>query len=137
MRGTGYHDADGKSAHPPIARPGTDPGEAPGHRRARLRAMGQGHLGGAIDNSTNLGSLSRYRVVAAFTLTALFVGVKAVGHDYWAVGFGLVTLLGVLLMPELPRETEPWRRHALRIVSACFVVVTLASIWTTLVSVGH
>jgi hypothetical protein len=29
-------------------------------------------------------------------------------------------------------HSQPWRAHALRVVSACFVVVTLASIWTTL-----
>ena len=78
--------------------------------------------------------MARYRVVALFVLTALFVAIKAIGHDYWAVGFGLAVLGLILLTPEAPEQSEPWRGHALRIVSACFVVVTLASIWTTLAS---
>ena len=42
-------------------------------------------------------------------------------------------VLGIILLtPEAPAQSEPWRQHALRVVSACFVVVTLASIWTTL-----
>src|SRR5260221_5243243 len=100
--------------------------------------MGQGQMGGAIKhNSQAPGGLSRYRVLAAFVLTTLFVGVKAVSHDYWAVGFGLAVLGVVLLTPESPEHSEPWRQHALRVVSACFVVVTLASIWTTLTTGTH
>lgn len=76
--------------------------------------------------------MTRYKVVALFVLTTLFVAVKAIGHDYWAVGFGLAVLGLILLTPESPEQAEPWRQHALRVVSACFVVVTLASIWTTL-----
>lgn len=97
--------------------------------------MGQGQLGGAINNSQSsagAGNLARYRVVALFVLTALFVAVKAVGHDFWAVGFGLAVMALILLTPESPEHAEPWRSHALRVVSACFVVVTVASIWTTL-----
>jgi hypothetical protein len=90
-------------------------------------------MGGAInDHGAAAGSPSRYRVIALFVLTTFFVGVKAVGHDYWAVGFGLAVLGLILLTPESPEHAEPWRQHALRVVSACFVVVTLASIWTTL-----
>lgn len=99
--------------------------------------MGQGHLGGAMVGtrpSASAWALQRYRVMAAFVLTVGFVGVKAVDHDYWAVGFGLAVLGGILLTPEDPEHAEPWRQHALRVVSACFVVVTLASIWTTLAS---
>ena len=97
--------------------------------------MGQGHMGGAINhNAQASGSLSRYRVVGLFALTALFVAIKAIGHDYWAVAFGLAVLGIILLTPEAPEQSEPWRAHALRVVSACFVVVTLASIWTTLAS---
>ena len=100
--------------------------------------MGQGHLGGAINqNAPAAGGLSRYRVIVAFVLTTLFVGVKAVSHDYWAVGFGLAVLGVVLLTPESPEHNEPWRQHALRVVSACFVVVTLASIFSTLTSGTH
>jgi hypothetical protein len=97
--------------------------------------MGQGQLGGAINHSqgsAGAGNLARYRVVALFALTALFVAVKAIGHDYWAVGFGLAVMALILLTPESPEQSEPWRPHALRVVSACFVVVTVASIWTTL-----
>jgi hypothetical protein len=92
-------------------------------------------MGGAINHhdSAATGGLSRYRVIALFVLTALFVAVKAIGGDYWAVGFGLAVLGLILLTPESPEQAEPWRQHALRVVSACFVVVTLASIWTTLV----
>lgn len=82
--------------------------------------------------STSGGGLARYRVIAAFVLTATFVAVKAIGHDYWSVGFGLAVLGVILLTPESPEHPEPWRQHALRVVSACFVVVTVASIWTTL-----
>lgn len=98
--------------------------------------MGQGHveLGGAFnrDSTPPPGGLARYRVHALLALTTLFVAVKVVGHDYWAVAFGLATLGIILLTPESPDHSEPWRAHALRIVSACFVVVTLASVWTTL-----
>lgn len=96
--------------------------------------MGQGQTGGAINNhnSAGAGGLGRYKVIALFVLTTSFVAVKAVGHDYWAVGFGLAVLGLILLTPESPEQAEPWRQHALRVVSACFVVVTLASIWTTL-----
>jgi hypothetical protein len=97
--------------------------------------MGQGQLGrmgGAVNNqSAPPGSLSRYRVITAFVLTAFFVAVKAMAHDFWAVGFGLAVLAIVLLTPE-PDGAEPWRQHALRVVTACFVVVTLGSIWTSL-----
>ena len=78
------------------------------------------------------GGLARHRVAALFALTLLFVAVKVVGHDYWAVAFGLAIAAIILLTPE-PAATPPaWRAHALRVVSACFVVVTLASVWTTL-----
>jgi hypothetical protein len=90
-------------------------------------------MGAAFNQqSTSGGGLARYRVIAAFVLTATFVAVKAIGHDYWSVGFGLAVLGIILLTPESPEHPEPWRQHALRVVSACFVVVTLASIWTTL-----
>lgn len=62
-------------------------------------------------------------------LTALFVAVKTSAHDYWSVGFGLAMLSVILLTPTGVEPGEPWRAHALRVVSACFVVVTLASIW--------
>ena len=92
-------------------------------------------MGGALNHNVQAaGSLSRYRVVALFALTTIFVAIKAIGHDYWAVGFGLAVLGLILLTPGTPEQSEPWRGHALRIVSACFVVVTLASIWTTLAS---
>ncbi|RYZ06278.1 MAG: hypothetical protein EOO73_16560 [Myxococcales bacterium] len=78
------------------------------------------------------GGLARYRVHALFVLTALYVAVKTFAHDYWSVGFGLAVLSIVLLTPEPAADSEPWRGHALRVVSACFVVVTLASIVTTL-----
>ena len=95
-------------------------------------------MGGALNhNAQAAGSLSRYRVVALFALTALFVAIKAIGHDYWAVGFGLAVLALILLTPQGPEQSEPWRGHALRVVSACFVVVTLASIWTTLTAGAH
>jgi hypothetical protein len=98
--------------------------------------MGQGHLGqmgGAINQSSAPGALARYRVVTAFVLTACYVAVKAFAHDFWAVGFGLAVLAIILLTPEPDGvQPEPWRAHALRVVSACFVVVTLGSIWTSL-----
>ena len=97
--------------------------------------MGQGQLGGTINRAgVSPASLAvqRYRVLAAFVLTTLFVAVKTVGHDLWSVGFGLAVLGMILLTPQSPEHAEPWRQHALRVVSACFVVVTLASIWTTL-----
>jgi len=96
--------------------------------------MGQGQMGGALNHNHNPGAagLSRYRVIALFALTVFFVAVKTVGHDYWAVGFGLAVLGLILLTPESAEQAEPWRQHALRVVSACFVVVTVASIWTTL-----
>jgi hypothetical protein len=80
------------------------------------------------------GGVARYRVPALFVLTAFFVAVKVVAHDYWAVAFGLATLGLILLTPDAPQHSQPWRQHALRVVSACFVVVTLASVWTTLAS---
>jgi hypothetical protein len=78
------------------------------------------------------GGLQRYRVMAAFVLTAIFVGVKAFGHDYWSVAFGLAFLGVILLTPQPEQHSEPWRAHALRVVSACFVVVTLCSVVSTL-----
>ena len=96
--------------------------------------MGQGQLGrigGAINQSSAPGSLARYRVLTAFVLTTFFVAVKTVAQDFWAVGFGLTVLAIILLTPE-PDGAEPWRQHALRVVTACFVVVTLGSIWTSL-----
>ena len=98
--------------------------------------MGQGRLGqmgGAINQSSAPASLARYRVIAAFVLTTCYVAVKAVAHDFWAVGFGLAVLAIILLTPEPDGvPPEPWRQHALRVVSACFVVVTLGSIVTSL-----
>lgn len=93
--------------------------------------MGQGHLGGAIHRQPGSG-LQRYRIIASFVLTALFVAAKVAARDFWAVGFGLTVLGIILLTPEPPERSEPWRGHALRVVSACFVVVTLATIVTTL-----
>ena len=69
---------------------------------------------------------------AVFVLTALYVAVKTIAHDVWAVGFGLAVLAVILLSPASAGHDPPWRAHALRVVSACFVVVTVASIWTTL-----
>lgn len=87
----------------------------------------------AIDrDSSPPGGIARYRVLGLFLLTTLFVAVKVVGHDYWAVAFGLAVLGIILLTPESPEHSEPWRQHALRVVTACFVVVTFASVWTTL-----
>lgn len=107
--------------------------------------MGQGHLelGGSVwrdkeaiaPDSSPPGKIARYRVLGLFLLTTLFVAVKVVGHDYWAVAFGLAMSGLLLLTPESPGHSEPWRQHALRVVSACFVVVTLASVWTTLAGV--
>jgi len=95
-------------------------------------------MGGALNHGAQAsGSLARYRVVVLFALTTLFVAIKAIGHDYWAVAFGLAVLALILLTPGTPEHNEPWRQHALRVVSACFVVVTLASIWTTLTSGLH
>lgn len=84
-------------------------------------------------NQSSAASLARYRVVTAFVLTTCYVAVKTVAQDFWAVGFGLAVLAIILLTPE-PQGAppEPWRQHALRVVSACFVVVTLGSIWTSL-----
>ena len=66
-------------------------------------------------------------------LKTCYVAVKAVAHDFWAVGFGLAVLAIILLTPEPDGvPPEPWRQHALRVVSACFVVVTLGSIVTSL-----
>jgi hypothetical protein len=92
-------------------------------------------MGGVIDREAAATGLARYRVAALFVLTAFFVAVKALAHDFWAVGFGLAVLGIILLTPESPEQSQPWRAHALRVVSACFVVVTLASIGTTLA--GH
>ena len=97
--------------------------------------MGQGQLG-IISQSSASGGAQRYRVIAAFVLTAIYVAIKAIGHDYWSVGFGLALLGVILLTPQPEDQPEPWRAHALRVVSACFVVVTLASIWTTLAGVN-
>jgi hypothetical protein len=66
--------------------------------------------------------------LVAFVLTAGFVAVKAIGRDFWSVGFGLAVLGVIVLTPQAPEQAEPWRMHALRVVSACFVVVALASI---------
>jgi hypothetical protein len=85
-----------------------------------------------MNQSQAEGGLARYRVLVLFVLTALFVGIKTIAHDYWSVGFGLSVLSVVLLTPESAAPREPWRVHALRVVSTCFVVVTLASIVTTL-----
>ena len=94
--------------------------------------MGQGQVGVALNQQSSGSALQRYRVIAAFVFTALFVAVKTVDHDYWSVGFGLAVLGMIVLTPQSEGQHEAWRQHALRIVSACFVVVTLASIWTTL-----
>ena len=93
--------------------------------------MGQGHSGGAIHQSTAPGALSRYRVLMAFVLTASYVAVKTAARDFWSVGFGLAVLAIILLTPE-PAGSEPWRQHALRVVTACFIVVTLGSICASL-----
>ena len=90
--------------------------------------MGQGHMGVTPNSALASGGVQRYRVIAAFVLTAIYVAIKAIGHDYWSVGFGLALLGVILLTPQSPERAEPWRAHALRVVSACFVVVTLASI---------
>ena len=94
--------------------------------------MGQGQVGISFDQAAARGGRQRYHVLAAFVLTALFVAAKTVTHDYWSVGFGLAFLGLILLTPAAQQQAEPWRQHALRVVSACFVVVTLASIWTSL-----
>jgi hypothetical protein len=90
-------------------------------------------MGGIVggQGSTGVG-LARVRLIGLFVLTSIFVGVKAVSHDAWAVGFGLAVLALLLLTPESTEEVEPWRKHALRVVSACFVVVTVASIVVSL-----
>jgi hypothetical protein len=93
--------------------------------------MGSSGQPSALSKGSLSGGLERYRVIAAFVLTAAYVAIKAFGHDYWSVGFGLALLGIIVLAPQAPDSTEPWRMHALRIVSACFVVVTLGSIWTT------
>jgi hypothetical protein len=87
---------------------------------------------GVVNQSKSSGGLARYRVVVAFALTAAFVAVKAIARDYWSVGFGLALLCIILLTPQPAERPEPWRAHALRVVSACFVFVALASIWSTL-----
>lgn len=92
--------------------------------------MGQGQTGVIGQNTSS--SAERYRIIAAFALTVVYVAIKALAHDYWSVGFGLALLGVILLTPAPGAQPEPWRQHALRVVSACFVVVTLASIWTTL-----
>jgi hypothetical protein len=91
-------------------------------------------MGATFDHrhASTPGRLARHRVAALFVLTAFFVAVKTMAHDVWAVGFGLAVLGIILLSPESGGQSQPWRGHALRVVSACFVVVTLASIWTTL-----
>lgn len=96
--------------------------------------MGTGTTGGIVDHgqgSTGVG-LARVRLIGLFVLTSIFVGVKALSHDAWAVGFGLAVLALLLLTPESTDDVEPWRKHALRVVSACFVVVTIASIVASL-----
>jgi apolipoprotein N-acyltransferase len=97
--------------------------------------MGQGYLGGAMNQrsgSSLITNLARYRVVTAFAVTAVFVAVKAVGRDFWGVAFGLATLALIALAPVTPERPEPWREHALRVVTASFLVVALGSIWITL-----
>jgi hypothetical protein len=89
-------------------------------------------MGVSLDRAAARGGRQRYHVVAAFVLTAFFVAVKTITHDYWSVGFGLAFLGLILLTPAAEQHAERWREHALRVVSACFVVVTLASIWTAL-----
>jgi hypothetical protein len=83
-------------------------------------------------HSPGAAGLARHRVPALFVLTAIFVVVKTMAHDAWAVGFGLAVLGIIVLSPESGGPSQPWRTHALRVVSACFVVFTLASILTTL-----
>lgn len=80
---------------------------------------------------------ARHRVAALLALTASYVAVKTVAHDVWAVSFGLAVLGVVLLTPEMPGHQQPWRAHALRVVTACFVVVTLGSIWSTLAATAR
>jgi hypothetical protein len=91
-------------------------------------------MGGTMNRDGALApsGLARYRTVALFVATALFVAVKVVAHDIWAVGFGLAMLCIILLTPD-GEQRQPWRDHALRVVSACFVVMTLATIVTTLI----
>ena len=79
------------------------------------------HLLVAVDGS----KLSQKAVAHAIALakplkaklTAFYVAVKAVDHDYWSVGFGLAFLGMILLTPTAEQPTEPWRQHALRVVS--------------------
>lgn len=99
--------------------------------------MGQGNLGVTVAAASASGGLQRYRVLATFVLTAIFVTIKAVDHDYWSVGFGLAFLGVILLTPQPEQQAEPWRAHALRVVSACFVVVTLCSVVSTLADVAR
>jgi len=97
--------------------------------------MGQGHwqLGGVMGEPTSgAQATGRFRGLALLGLTALFVVAKVLARDYWAVAFGLGVLSVVLLSPESSEPKQPWRKHALHVVSACFVVVTLASVWTSL-----
>jgi apolipoprotein N-acyltransferase len=91
-------------------------------------------MGGALEqpHSGAPAGLERHRIAALFLLTAFFVVVKTIAHDIWSVAFGLAMLGVILLTPDPAEHSPPWRGHALRVVSACFVVVTLASIWTTL-----
>jgi apolipoprotein N-acyltransferase len=96
-----------------------------------LLAMGTGQVGIMGIGSKGI-ALARYRVGAAFVLTALFVAVKAFAHDYWSVGFGLALLGVIALTPETTEHVPAWRAHAFRVVSACFVVVTLGSVWSAL-----
>lgn len=97
--------------------------------------MGQGNMGVTVGSASAPGGLQRYRVLAAFVLTAIFVAIKAFDHDYWSVGFGLAFLGVILLTPQPEQQAEPWRAHALRVVSACFLVVTLCSVVSTLADV--
>lgn len=99
--------------------------------------MGQGHTGVTLGSAPTPGGVQRYRVITAFVLTSMFVAIKALDHDYWSVAFGLAILGVILLSPQPERQAEPWRAHALRVVSACFVVVTLCSIVSTLVDVAR
>jgi hypothetical protein len=102
------------------------------------QGQGQGTMGAAFDPPrAEPHGLARHRVAVLFVLTASYVAVKTLAHDVWAVAFGLAVLGIVLLTPQAAGQTEPWRAHALRVVSACFVVVTLASIWSTLVATSR
>jgi hypothetical protein len=94
-------------------------------------------MGVSIGTAPAPGGVQRYRVIVAFVLTAIFVAIKAIGQDFWSVGFGLALLGVILLTPQPEQQTEPWRAHALRVVSACFVVVTLCSVVATLADVAR